>query len=103
MAEKRLSGWNERRADWAQAAVTTFMKQTGLKKEDGIQTAIMDLLADLNHLADRYGLDFAELAQNAALHYNAETSRLCKKCKVRYSPEDDSLEKALCAECGRTK
>jgi hypothetical protein len=59
---------NDDRAAWAQAAVDTFMRETGTDAED----AIPDLLGDLMHLCDMRGLDFNALLNRGAGHYQAE-------------------------------
>lgn len=65
---------NNDRSKWAMAAVETFMRETGLGKADGLETAVMDLVADLAHLCDRHELDFHALCDRAASHYNEETN-----------------------------
>jgi len=67
-------GMNQDRAEWARAAVDAFRAETGLDDGDGMDTAIGDLLADLAHLCDVEGLDFANLLARADDHYTAETS-----------------------------
>lgn len=64
---------NQDRASWARAAVQTFQAETGLGEADGIDTAIMDLLADLAHLCDEEGFDFGQLISRAKGHYTEET------------------------------
>ena len=55
---------NEGRAERAQIAVDL--------QEEGGDTGIVDLLANLRHLCDREGLNFAELDSMAYAHYIAE-------------------------------
>lgn len=66
---------NEDRAEWAAKAVEAFMLETGLGIEDGLETAVMDLLCDLGHFCDRTGLDLCDLLDRAASHYGDETLR----------------------------
>lgn len=66
---------NQDRCKWAMAAVQTFAGVTGLDtapEADGLQTAIVDLLADLMHLCDANGLQLHELMPSAERHYAAE-------------------------------
>lgn len=65
---------NQERVEWARAAVQAFQGETGLGEADGLDTAIMDLLADLAHLCDAEGLDFGHLLYRAEGHYTEETS-----------------------------
>lgn len=68
---------NEKRAAWGLEAVETYAARTGLDispSADGVETAISDLLADLQHVADREGLDFADMVERARNHYEAETA-----------------------------
>ena len=61
---------NDSRAEWAGAALSTFMRETGTDRED----ALVDLLADLIHWADRNRNDFDAALERARLHYEAETA-----------------------------
>jgi len=64
---------NDDRADWAYEALCSFQSATGLGDEDGLDTAVSDLLADIAHLCDRERLDFSHLILRAKNHYEAET------------------------------
>ena len=59
---------NDARADWAGAALSAFMQETGTDEED----ALGDLLADLMHWADRNGYEFDAALDRARGHYEAE-------------------------------
>jgi hypothetical protein len=61
---------NHERAQWAEAAVNAFRRQTGTDIED----ALPDLLCDLMHLADRKARDFNAALVRAQEHYEAETT-----------------------------
>ena len=61
---RKINMKNEGRAERAQIAVDL--------QEEGGDTGIVDLLANLRHLCDREGLDFAELDSMAYAHYIAE-------------------------------
>lgn len=70
---------NEERADWAGAALETFMCETRTDEGD----ALSDLLADLGHWADRNGARLSSIdgspcsllseLRRAAFHYDEET------------------------------
>lgn len=64
-------GMNDRRAEWAAAALRAFMEATGTDEED----ALGDLLADLMHWADRNNFDFESALDRARSHYVEETAR----------------------------
>lgn len=61
---------NYNRANWAQAALEAFQKETRTDAPD----ACSDLLADLMHFCDRYGLDFDSELARAKMHYEEETA-----------------------------
>jgi hypothetical protein len=61
---------NDSRAEWAGAALATFMRETGTDQED----ALGDLLADLMHWAARNSYDFEAALERARGHYEAETA-----------------------------
>lgn len=69
---------NEERAGWALVAVKAFAKRTGLGTEDGMDTMISDLLADLMHLADLEELDWEDLVRRGDGHYQAEVEEYGK-------------------------
>ena len=62
------------RAMWAAGALAAFMKETGLGIEDGLDTAILDLLGDVAHLCDHLALSFEEQLRRGASHYRIETT-----------------------------
>lgn len=49
---------NTRRASWAAAGLAAFQRSVG---ETDTETAIVDLIADLGHLAKQYKLDYIAL------------------------------------------
>jgi len=53
---------NEKRAAWARLALDTFRYQVG---DDDDRTLILDLIADLGHLARARGIDFVALVAEA--------------------------------------
>jgi hypothetical protein len=64
---------NNDRATWAEAALTAFMRETGVDPED----AICDLIVDLRHLCDRQAArfgTFADAVRRANSHYRTETA-----------------------------
>ena len=73
---------NDKRADWADKAINTFIETTGTDKED----ALSDLLCDIMHWCDLYSeYDFEQQLQRAKGHYEAE-SALC----IREQRPDDN-------------
>jgi hypothetical protein len=60
---------NRARAAWAQQALDAFMSATCTDPED----AICDLTANLMHLCDELGWDFAKEVRRGQVHYRAET------------------------------
>ena len=62
---------NDNRADWANAAICVFMRETGTDYED----CLCDLLADLLHWSDRHNFDFDAAMERARDHYREETRR----------------------------
>ena len=82
--KKRTNGRHARREDgtqdmntlralWARRAVCTLQNDTGLTEEDGLETAVTDLLCNLMHLCGQEGLDFERDLFMARTHYGAET------------------------------
>lgn len=63
-------GMNYDRAAWADKAISAFRKETGMD----IDTALLDLLADLMHWSDRARYDFDDALSRAREHYQAETA-----------------------------
>jgi hypothetical protein len=49
----------------------TYNKWTGLEESDR-ETAVRDMLADLMHLSDEYGIDFQDQLRIATDNYDAE-------------------------------
>lgn len=68
-------GMNDKRAGWAEEAVTAFAAQTHQSIQSGSDAAeiVTDLLADLRHYADRAGIDWEQAIRMADTHYAAET------------------------------
>lgn len=62
---------NADRADSARAAAEAFAIATGSQDED-LRTQLVDLLANIMHLADEEGLVFDALTESAYLHYEDE-------------------------------
>ena len=62
---------NDKRAKWAGAALDEFARETGCDQEDKLG----DLLADLEHWADRNDYDFDAASFRGHGHYLAETGR----------------------------
>ncbi|GAA4422381.1 hypothetical protein [Bremerella cremea] len=73
---------NEDRANWAEYAVVAFQSVTGV---DDLN-ALIDLLADLMHWADRNDRDFEAAYAMARKHYEAETA---SDSQAKLTPFDD--------------
>lgn len=69
-----LSAWEE----WASGAVERFAEFT--KQEfypedsESFREVVGDLLADLEHLAARYGHDFSEVVETGHYHFSEEVN-----------------------------
>jgi hypothetical protein len=61
---------NERRSDWAERAIARFRHDTGSDLED----AAADLIGDMGHWCDRYGVSFTDAIRRGLYHYASETS-----------------------------
>jgi len=64
---KKLS-MNDKRVAWAEAALTTFIRETGTDREDSLG----DLLCDLMHWARHNNFAFDLALMRAAGHYAME-------------------------------
>lgn len=64
-------GMNDDRAQWADAAIRAFTKETGTDYEDSLG----DLLGDLLHWCDRNNFDFEIALDRARYHYEVETGK----------------------------
>lgn len=62
-------GLNDRRAEWAEAALAAFILETGTDRED----APGDLLANLMHWCDRNQYNFEAALERARGDYHHET------------------------------
>jgi hypothetical protein len=62
-------GLNDKRAQWAAAALRCFQDESGADDE-----ALGDLLCDLMHWCDRNSSDFDAALSTARMHYAAETA-----------------------------
>lgn len=63
---------NTRRAGFALRGLVPYGQFVGGLSSEPPETLIQDLIGDLMHLADSYGLDFAEIADSAGRRYNEE-------------------------------
>jgi len=64
---------NNDRAEFAHRAIDKYAQGRGYEAEEMPGAAIADLLTDLLHLADQYGLDFNAILSDATLSYHDET------------------------------
>lgn len=62
---------NRRHAAQGARALQEYARRTGLEQDEP-RTALIDLLADLHHLADALGLDYLELEDAADKRYDNE-------------------------------
>jgi hypothetical protein len=60
------------RAEWAEHALTVFCEETGLDQESERDDAVSDLMCNLGHYCDQYGLDFLALASRAIALWDVE-------------------------------
>lgn len=68
---------NQDRADFARHAVDEYQRnKEGHEPDEPMQTVIIDLLADLLHLADAESIDLVDCLRMSTDHYDAET-RTC--------------------------
>ena len=67
-----MSVTNRQRAAWAERAVNHFTFIS--RGDDDTTAAITDLVANIGHYADRSGLDYLALLQNAIGHWHTETT-----------------------------
>jgi hypothetical protein len=65
---------NDDRAEFASDAVIAYKDSKGTDEYEGEeeQTVLGDMLADLQHWADQYGVDFQQAIENGQTHYEAE-------------------------------
>jgi hypothetical protein len=84
---------NDRRAQWARAALDAFARQTGQSVDlpDGDTEVFSDLLCDLHHWADAHDLAWDEALALAQMHYEAE----------RVTPPVEALTKIAAHLSGR--
>jgi len=63
-------GMNDKRAGWADDAISTYMLATG----SDMDVVMADMLSDLMHWCDRNETDFNDALVRATRHYGFETS-----------------------------
>ena len=84
----RLRNNADRAAD-AGKAVKAHSGSTGLTEEDGAETQLGDLIANLRHWADVHKVDWDEVIRRSDYHYAAETAFTCPHCGARGCADDD--------------
>ncbi|QBJ01161.1 hypothetical protein PBI_ARISSANAE_76 [Mycobacterium phage Arissanae] len=67
----REPGDNTYNVSWASVALSAYVKVIG-GHDEGLETAVADLLGDLMHLADAAGIDFEEMVNKAEFNYGFE-------------------------------
>ena len=66
---------NEKRAERAYRLMLTHCQSTGTDfKDDDHRTVFTDLLTDMRHLADQYGVDFDDAVGVSEYHYKEEVN-----------------------------
>lgn len=67
-----MSVTNGDRAEWAMLACEEFAQATGQRTQDELHSIIVDLIADLLHLAEIEGLCSERVITTAQMHFDAE-------------------------------
>lgn len=82
----------------AKFLVEKYSKMTGLQKEDGLDTAVKDVLTALMHFCDVNNLDFNEILTQANVNYRYESR--CARCSGKLTAKDSSgAVDNFCAKC----
>jgi hypothetical protein len=94
-------GANQRRRDAAAAAIGAYAdrepeegrRPAQLRNADSAADAISELLCDLRHLGDEFGLDWEELCARAGRYYSEERERhvvevTCEGFQIRDLADD---------------
>ena len=63
---------NNNKASHGNTALSAYVNEIGDQGDE--ETNLSDLLADLHHMSDALGLDWAELLNRSAEHYEEEVS-----------------------------
>lgn len=78
---------NENRADWAEIGLGAFQDAVYENRNvETRETAFKDLMCDLRHLADRYGIAWEEAVSSADENYLEE---LKEAPKAAFKPEQE--------------
>ena len=64
---------NEQRADYGREACETFCESAGMDMENDMPSVVVDLIANLLHLADQEGMCAESVLRTATMHFEAET------------------------------
>jgi len=65
---------NAERTETAYRTLLVYAQYKDQRDED-METNMTDLVTDLRHLADEYGIDFYDLLDRTYMHYSAERVR----------------------------
>jgi hypothetical protein len=88
---------NDDRADKAMQAVGAYRNVTRFDPNDfDMQEVVQDLLGDLQHLADREGIDFAQALRMGTTTHEEEKQE--EECGHR--PDDGPESEMRCKDCG---
>lgn len=79
MSKPKLHPENERRAHWAFTALDTFCREVMpgpfmLLCEDDRADAVADLICDLGHLSEVFGIDYEAALRQAASNWAHESA-----------------------------
>lgn len=95
---------NDGRADFAAAALATYHSETryspdtyGDEGSEQFVETFSDLLGDLQHLARRAGVEFADLLERGTMHFDEEEEEEASQAKAEAlsAPTDDRIYAAL--------
>ena len=72
---------NNDRAAWAEIAINNFRNEVMQGEDD--DTTIGDLLANILHYCDQYGVDFDARLTTARMHFEAEIIEASFEAEIR--------------------
>jgi hypothetical protein len=72
---RQESSTNRVRASRARRVMSVYQNETGLSRQE-VETATIDLIADLEHLCGQRQIEFESVLRQARTHYRAEIQEL---------------------------